>query len=573
MKKYRIVIILLILTLIILPLLVLSNEIDSATVLKKNYGILSILPPIIAIVLSFITRNVIVSLFIGLLSGTFILSIMGHNLFSAIVLSYVRLCETILNSLATPSNGGIILQCLAIGGLIALLTRVGGMEAIARSLVKKAKTPRSCQIVTWVLGFIIFFDDYANSLIVGPVMRPLTDKVRVSHEKLAFIIDSTAAPIAGISLISTWIAYEIGLIKDGLEYIGQHISAYQVFVETIPFRFYNIFLLIFVFLTAFMLREFGPMYKAEKRARLENKLIADGAKPLISDETLNLKPKSGIKISIWDAIVPLVILVMTAFAGFYFDGYFNILKSVDAASIHILKDHPFTLKAIWLTLGQSDPSIVLFQAALLAGIVSMLMALYKRQLDLGETVNTWLTGVKSLNITAVILLLAWSLSSVMKELKTAEYIVTLLSGNYPPVLLPATIFLFGSIISFATGTSYGTMGILMPLAIPLSYNIDPSHSYLIINISAVLTGAIFGDHCSPISDTTILSSMGAASDHIDHTKTQLIYAIFIAIIALFFAYIPVAAGLNVFLILICNIILIIVFLYFFGKKLAIDETL
>jgi Na+/H+ antiporter NhaC len=161
----------------------------------------------------------------------------------------------------------------------------------------------------------------------------------------------------------------------------------------------------------------------------------------------------------------------------------------------------------------------------------------------------------------------------MKELKTAEYIVTLLSGNYPPVLLPATIFLFGSIISFATGTSYGTMGILMPLAIPLSYNIDPSHSYLIINISAVLTGAIFGDHCSPISDTTILSSMGAASDHIDHTKTQLIYAIFIAIIALFFAYIPVAAGLNVFLILICNIILIIVFLYFFGKKLAIDETL
>ena len=567
MRKNKIIIIFLTLVVFAIPLLIFTDElIKEPSALSKNYGVLSILPPFIAILLSFITRNVIISLFIGLLSGTFILNISDHSLLPAIILSYTKLCKAILNSLASPWNAGIILQCLAIGGLIALLTRVGGMEAIAKSLVKRAKTPRSSQLVTWILGFFIFFDDYANSLIVGPVMRPLTDKMRISREKLAFIIDSTAAPIAGISLISTWVAYEIGLIKDGLEYIGQHVSAYQVFVETIPYRFYNIFLLIFVFLTAFMLREFGSMYKVERRARTENKVLADGAKPLISDETLNLKPKAGAKTSVWDAIIPLFSLIIAAFLGFYFDGYYNIINSSNTEAIFILQNQALSFKAIWLTLGQSDASIVLFQAALLAGIISMAIILYKHQLDVGETVSTWLTGVKSLNITAVILLLAWSLSSIMKELKTAEYLVALLSGNYPPVLLPATIFLFSSIISFATGTSYGTMGILMPLTIPLAFSINPDNSYLTINISAVLTGAIFGDHCSPISDTTILSSMGAACDHIDHTKTQISYAVFIALISLFFAYIPAALGINVLLILIYNIIFIILILYFFGKK-------
>jgi Na+/H+ antiporter NhaC len=567
MKKNKIIIIILILIVFATPLLIFTDElIKDRSILSKNYGAFSILPPFIAILLSFITRNVIISLFFGLLSGTFILNISDHSLLPAIILSYTKLCKVILNSLASPWNAGIILQCLAIGGLIALLTRVGGMEAIAKSLVKRAKTPRSSQIVTWILGFFIFFDDYANSLIVGPVMRPLTDKMRISREKLAFIIDSTAAPIAGISLISTWVAYEIGLIKDGLEYVGQHISAYQVFVETIPYRFYNILLLLFVFLTAFMLREFGSMYKAERRARIENKVLADGAKPLISDETINLKPKAGTKTSVWDAIIPLFSLVAAAFLGFYFDGYYNIINSSNNEAIFILQNQALSFKAIWLTLGQSDASIVLFQAALLAGIISMAIILYKHQLDIGETVSTWLTGVKSLNITAVILLLAWSLSNIMKELKTAEYLVTLLSGNYPPTLLPATIFLIGSVISFATGTSYGTMGILMPLAIPLAFSVNPDHNYLIINIGAVLTGAIFGDHCSPISDTTILSSMGAACDHLDHTKTQLTYAIFIALISSFFAYIPAALGINVFLILIYNIIFIIIILYFFGKK-------
>ena len=566
MKKYKIFIILFVIVLFSVSQIIATDEINNAPAISSNYGVLSILPPFIAILLSFITRNVIISLFIGLLSGTLLLNLYNHSLFTAIVLSYTKLCKVILESMGDQWNAGIILQCLAIGGLIALLTRVGAMEAVAKSFVRKAKSAKSSQIITWISGFFIFFDDYANSLIVGPTMRPLTDKMRVSREKLAFIIDSTAAPIAGISLISTWVAYEIGLIRDGLAYIGQSVSAYQVFVETIPYRFYNIFLLIFVFLTAFMMREFGPMLKAERRVRLENKVIADGAKPLISDEMLNLKPKTGIKISIWDAIIPLLALVVAAFVGFYLDGYYNIINSSNAESIYILQHQALSFKAIWITLGESDASVVLFQAALLAGIISMGIILYKHQLDIGETVNTWLTGVKSLNITAVILLLAWSLSSVMKELKTAEYLVAMLSGNYPPLLLPSTIFFLAAIVSFATGTSYGTMGILMPLAIPLAFNINHEHNYLIVNISAVLTGAIFGDHCSPISDTTILSSMGAACDHIDHTRTQLTYAIFIALISLFLGYLPAVLGLNVFLILICNIIFIILFLLIFAKN-------
>lgn len=527
-----------------------------------KYGLLTLLPPLIAITLAFITKNVVLSLFVGVFSGTFLIALNTNNLFGALIHGFLNIVQQVLNSLADSWNAGIILQCLAIGGLIGVISKMGGARAVAESLAKKAKTPVSAQIITWILGLIVFFDDYANALIVGPIMRPVTDKFQISRERLAFIIDATAAPIAGIALISTWVGYEIGLIKDAYSSIGQNVNAYGIFMQTIPYRFYNILILIFIVATSVMLKEFGPMYKAEKRARTTGKLLPDGASIAAQEKDDSLEPKEGIKLSIWNAIVPIGVLIITAFLGFYYNGY----GALDEATKQLVDAAPISMLAIRETFGASDASIVLFQAALIASIVAIIMASAKKILTVSEAIDTWIQGTKSLVITGVILLLAWSLSSTIKELGTAKFLVSVLSNSIPAFLLPSIIFVLGSIISFATGTSYGTMGILMPLAIPLAYAISPETSYVVMSAGAVLTGAIFGDHCSPISDTTILSSMGASCDHLEHVKTQLYYAITVGGISILFGYIPVGLGLSIKIALPISIAAIIVVVKMFGKR-------
>lgn len=527
-----------------------------------TFGMLTLIPPVVAIVLAFITKNVILSLFLGVFSGCFMLDLKGFDLYSAFVDGFLRLSMEILYSLADSWNAGIVLQCLAIGGLIALVSKMGGAKAIADALAKRAKSPRSSQFVTWVMGLFIFFDDYANSLTVGPIMRPVTDRLRVSREKLAFVIDATAAPIAGIALISTWVAYEVGLIRDGYNAIGVDANAYGVFVETIPYRFYNILILFFIICTIWFLREYGPMRKAELRARKTGKVLADNAKPMIADEATGLEPESHVVPSIWNAIVPIGTLIVAAFLGFYFNGY-NAIE--DPALLEKINASPLSFAAMRECFGASDASVVLFQAALIAGIVGMAMAVFQRIMPVKDAIETWVTGVKSMNITAVILLLAWSLSGVIKELGTAAYLVNVLSETLPAFLLPSIIFILGSIISFATGTSYGTMGILMPLAIPLAFALNPAPDYVVMNVGAVLTGAIFGDHCSPISDTTILSSMGSACDHIDHVKTQLMYAISVATISILFGYLPAGLGVPLYITLPGGLLAVALTVRFVGK--------
>lgn len=534
----------------------------------KVYGIWTLVPPLVAIVLAFLTKNVILSLFLGVFSGAFMLEAKGFDIYNGIVGGFLRLSGEMVNSMADSWNAGIILQCLAIGGMIALVSKMGGAKAIAEALVKKANSARSSQFVTWVIGLFIFFDDYANSLTVGPIMRPVTDRMKVSREKLAFIIDATAAPIAGIALISTWVAYEVGLIRDAFISVGIETNAYGAFVETIPYRFYNIFILFFIVATVWLLREFGPMYKAERRARTTGKVIADGSKPMIADEATDLEPEPGTKTSVWYAIIPIGTLIVGAFLGFYFNGYNALVGGEDKAVAALLNDSPMSFTAIRECFGASDASVVLFQSALLAGIVALCIAIFKGIMPVGEAVGVWVQGVKSLNITAVILILAWSLSGIIKELGTAAYLVGVLSEAIPPFLLPTIIFIMGSIISFATGTSYGTMGILMPLAIPLAFSIDPTHGYVIMNVGAVLTGAIFGDHCSPISDTTILSSMGSACDHIDHTRTQLVYAVSVALVTVVFGYIPAGLGLPVLIVLPMGLAAVALIVRFIGKPVS-----
>ena len=536
-----------------------------------RFGIWTIIPPLVAIILAFITKNVILSLFIGVFSGTFLLQLNGFNVSSAFIGGFLDIINRIIESLSDPWNAGIILQCLTIGGLIALISKMGGARAIAESLAKRAKSPTSAQIITWLMGLFIFFDDYANSLIVGPIMRPITDKMKISREKLSFIVDATAAPIAGIALISTWVGLEISLIRDGYLSIGQEVNAYGIFISTIPYRFYNILMLLFVVITAVLVKEFGPMLKAERRARTTGKVMADSSKSAVFSEDKSLEPKEGIKLSIWNAIIPIGTLIVFAFVGFYFNGYQAIMAGEDAALIGLLQNSPLSFVSIRETFGNSDASIVLFQAALLASIVAVVMAVAQRILTVSEALDTWVDGMKSLVITGVILLLAWSLSSVIKELGTAAFLVSALSSTIPKFLLPSIIFILGSIISFATGTSYGTMGILMPLAIPLAHAISPDATFIVVNVGAVLTGAIFGDHCSPISDTTILSSMGSGCDHIDHVKTQLWYSLTVGAITILFGYIPAGLGLPIFIVLPVAMVAVWATVYFFGKSPEVPE--
>ena len=265
-------------------------------VAKRNaeiYGVFTLIPPVVAIALAFITKDVILSLFIGVFSGTFLINIINENVFMGIVKGFTGIVSRVVDSMADKTDSGILLQVLCIGGVVALITKMGGTKAVALWLSKKAKTGVSAQISTWLMGIFVFFDDYANALIVGPIMRPISDKFKISREKLAFIIDATAAPIAGIAIISTWVGLEVSLIEKGYELIGETgINAYSIFIETIPYRFYNLFILFFIVCTALMQREYGPMLAAERRAR---KGELHSGKTQIQDlEDKTLEPKEGV---------------------------------------------------------------------------------------------------------------------------------------------------------------------------------------------------------------------------------------------------------------------------------------
>ena len=562
-------------TLIFIMTTVLSfaEEVDIAAENAAKFGIWTLIPPLVAISLAFITKNVIVSLVIGIMSGGFILNITGNNPFMALFYSFLDLIERAVGSLADPWNAGIILQVLAIGGVINLVGKMGGAKAIAEALSKRAKSAKSAQIITWVAGLLVFFDDYANSLIIGPMMRPVTDKMKISRERLAFIIDATAAPVAGIAIISTWIGLEVGLIGSAFDSIGVETNAFGVFLNTIPFRFYNILILGFIVITALLLKDFGPMRKAElecRRGSLELNSNEDINKELSKHD--DLEPLPGVKLSIWNAIIPIGALIIGALFSFYYSGYTTIMGGEDSAVIQLMQSSPASFDAIKEAFSNADASIALFQSAFFAGLVAIIMGVAKKIFTLSEALDIWVDGMKTLVITGVILICAWSLSSVIKELGTAKYLIQLLSGSLTPFILPSLIFVLGSIISFATGTSYGTMGILMPLAIPLAYSINPDMSYVIVSTSAVLTGAIFGDHCSPISDTTILSSMGAGCNHIEHVRTQMPYAIFVAVITIVFGYIPAGFGLPVYIVLPVAFVAMFIGIQILGKSVEVDDA-
>ena len=559
-----------------------------AEVMAATYGFMTIIPPLLALLLAFLTRNVILSLFLGVLNGAWMIALVQGDLLNAITGAFFNSTDYFVGILADRRDAGIIMQVLVIGALIALITRLGGMKGIANLITKIAKGPRSTQVAIWLCSWVIFFDDYANALIIGPIMRPACDKFRVSREKLAYIVDSTAAPVAGIMIISTWIGTELVNINQGLAIAGiTGVTAYGIFIDTIPYRFYNILALFFVLASGFLLRDFGPMLKAEIRARTTGKTqnpetlaeVADESDSM-DDEKKEVKEdyailKASKKISppnIWNAIIPIAVLIISGVVLFYTNG---------AACVEGIADMPFW-DGVREAYSNADASIVLFQAGLLACIVAILMGFFEKIFTLKDGIETWAHGMKSMVFVSIILVLAWSIGSVIGELGTAHFLIGALAETLPMWIIPMLIFIIAGLVSFATGTAYGTMAILMPLVIPLSaaaagfgaggelLTSSAIYTFIIICSSAVLTGAIFGDHCSPISDSTILSSMGAGCSLLDHVTTQIWYAVVVAV-AVIIGYILVGIGLNVWLTLLITAALLVLFLLFVAKKVPAYE--
>ncbi len=526
-------------------------------------GILSIIPPLVAILLALIFRQVIISLMLGVYIGA--VFIFNYNP----LVGLLRLTDTyIINTLLDSSHIKIIVFTLLFGGVIGLISKSGGTKGIANLVTKFAKTRKTGQIATWLSGVLIFFDDYANSLIVGNLMRPITDKLRISREKLSFIVDATSAPVASIFIVSSWIGFEVGLIHDGLKVIHSSENAYGIFLQTIPYRFYPIAMLIFVFLVGYLKRDFGPMLKAERRAVEEGKVMRDDA--IAAKDLTDTSDIFGNedKAKWYNGVIPIFVLVFGTIVGLIFTGL---------SAVH---EQGLTHYGIREIIGNSDSYLSLLWASFSACIVAAILILSQRIMNLNETVDAWFLGIRSMLLAAVILTLAWSIGAITQELKTADYVVNMLSDTINPRYLPVIVFLVCALISFSTGTSWGTMAIMMPIVIPLAhhvsnlYHYDTANQMIILHgvISSVLAGSVFGDHCSPISDTTILSSMASACDHIDHVRTQLPYAVVTAILCMIIGDIPTAFGLSPYISIVIISICLVGVLYLFGKKVDYKES-
>ncbi|SDF91910.1 transporter, NhaC family [Limimonas halophila] len=492
---------------------------------------LSILPPIVAIGLALATRRVIPALLAGVwIGGWFAAELSLYGLWAGLL----SVIDTwVLHALVPPDGGtghmSIMLFTMLIGGMVGIIYKNGGTPGIVDRLSGWAKTRRRGEIVGSAVGTVVFFDDYASMLVTGNAVRPLTDTVKVSREKLAYIVDTTAAPMATLLLVTTWIGFQVGLIGDATAGLsGFEQSPYGTFLNALPYMFYPVLTVIFMWLITATGRDFGPMAKAERRAAVEGRLTAEprGEEKGGGDE---FQPREGVPHRAVNAIVPILVLLGATIAGLFATGSGESITDI---------------------IGSADSFSALLWGSLLAVIVAGAMSVAQGLLSLGETVEAWLIGVKAVLEVLVILTLAWAMSDLTQTLHTAGFLASLLGEALPAGLMPAILFVLSAAIAFAIGTSWGTMGILVPLAIPLVWAIlsqqgmaGPEGLYILYaSTAAVLGGAVWGDHTSPISDTTVLSSATSHCDVVDHTNTQLPYALVVGGITLVLGLLPAGYG-------------------------------
>jgi Na+/H+ antiporter NhaC len=513
-------------------------------------------------------KEVYTALFIGILVGTFIIFFYkGQSFFEALFNGFFAVIDTyILESMENKDHLSIIIFSMLIGGMVGVISKNGGMKGIVRILSKHANNARSGQLVTWLMGILIFFDDYANTLVVGNTMRPVTDRLKISREKLAYIVDSTAAPVASVAFVTTWIGAELSYIQDGIKSLGLDETPYDVFLGSLQFSYYPILALVFILFLVWKRRDFGPMYRAEMDARNDIKTSSINAgleKQTSGFEDENLDEN---KIRWYNAFIPVAVVVLGTITGLIVTGMqavgwdSNIAFSTNLANI----------------IGNSNSFSALLWASLAGVAVAITLTVFQKILSLRKSIDALIGGFQTMLTAVVILILAWSIALLTEHIHTAEFISgSLIKFQLSPYLVPALTFLLAALVSFSTGSSWGTMAILYPLMLPASwlicteFGMDYDTSMLIFHnvVSAVLAGSVLGDHCSPISDTTILSSLASSCNHIDHVRTQMPYALTVGGVGMLLGTIPAAYGVPAYILFPINILVLFIIVHFAGKRL------
>ena len=493
---------------------------------------MSILPPLVAIVMALLIKEVISSLFVGILTGTFLMAYYdGASPATALGGGLLRVVDTyVVGSLFDADHVMIIVFTLIIGGMVRIITVNGGMLGVVKWLSRKARGPRSGQLMTFLMDLCIFFDDYSNTLVVGNTMRPIADKLKVSREKLAYIVDSTSAPVVAVAFITTWIGAELSYIQDGINAIGLETSAYSVFFHSLAYSFYPFLTLGFVLMIIFSGRDFGPMLTAERKARMTTMMEVEMPNPVA-------KPAYII-----DALIPLAVLIFGTVIGLIATGY-------DAS---VWQSETGFFSKLSATIGASNSYKALLWASVLSLLTSIVMTLLRGTLEFSRVMEEMVEGFKAMFNAVLILTMAWAIALVTKDMHTAEFVSQLLvRWSLSPAVVPVLTFLLAALIGFSTGTSWGTMAILYPLILPASWLLCQEQGLsmnatmpLFYNVVAsVLAGSVMGDHCSPISDTTIMSSLASSCNHLQHVKTQMPYALTVGGVAMLIGVLPTALGL------------------------------
>ncbi len=459
----------------------------------------SLLPPVIAIGLALITKEVYSSLFVGIVIGGLLYS----NFNFEGTLTHV-FNDGIVSVLSDAYNVGILIFLVILGIMVVLMNKAGGSAAFGRWATSRIKTRAGAQLATIALGVLIFIDDYFNCLTVGSVMRPVSDKSKISRAKLSYVIDATAAPVCIIAPVSSWAAAVASYVEDG--------NGLYLFIRTIPFNFYALLTIIMMIFLALTGMDYGPMAKHEKNAK-ENGDIFSGMEEYAAAASESSNPDG----KVMDLVLPIAVLIVSCVIGMiYSGGFFEGTSFVDAFS-------------------NSDASIGLMLGSAVALILTMIYYLIRRNISFSEITDAIPEGFKSMVPAILILTFAWSLKAMTDSLGAKQFVEAVVQGSASSFqsFLPAIVFLIGVFLAFATGTSWGTFGILIPITLavfPLGNPIG------VICVSACMAGAVCGDHCSPISDTTIMASAGSQCDHVTHVSTQLPYAITVAAVS-FVSYI------------------------------------
>jgi len=551
---------------------------------------LSVVPPLIAILLALVFKEVIVSLFIGIWAGAFIAGGLRIESLYYFIISIFEVVEKyVVKALANSSHISIIVFSLMIGGMVAIISRNGGMAGVVKSLSRYAKDAKSTQFITWLLGVAIFFDDYANTLIVGNTMRSVTDKFKISREKLAYIVDSTAAPVSAVAFITTWIGAELSYIADAtanLQGFDVGMTPYALFISSLRYSFYPFLTLIFILILIFTRRDYGPMWKAEHRARTTGQVSSARSEDEDEPDMEDLSPVKGAPLKWFNAVIPVLVVILLTIFGLIDTGIASVygelisLKNpiiptseawgdVWPLMFHLSGEDASFFMRVGKLIGSSDSYVALLWASFGGLLVAILMTVGQKIMKLIDTMHNMTIGFKTMLPALIILTLAWSLAITTEELHTATYITNLLQDSLSPYLMPAIIFILAAFIAFSTGSSWSTMAILYPIAIPTTWaicqtqGIDPDISMeILLNVIAtVLAASVVGDHCSPISDTTILSSLASDCNHIDHVRTQLPYALTVGFTSLIAGSLATYLGGGV---LICLLLMIVSAVILFG---------